>query len=712
MSSLLPVPTPAPRTRDLMAASTLDRRVDAGAKAFASSLAMARAGDARVDRADSAAARSRAESPPQRAQVQSLMLSGAMKYAATRATPKNTAAGTDASDATNASRANDAAAESSGTTAPDAADGTRAETPASTDATAAMNPRDALRAQLRDAMQVASLPEVVPAPALTTDVVDAANMPAAVLTDLSGTAAATAAALQLLATLPLMPKGIVVTNEPTPVTDDAQTSDAHHGMMQLDDSTSPHDDAKSPVLVEDHFDAPAAAFDTTAANTTASVTYAPVATAALSMTRSATAPVAETGETASGAASQRAATSATIARADAHAVEKALTQLAPEFRDRLQRVMDRMKSEYGHSVSVLETVRSQARQDALFAQGRTADGPVVTWTTNSKHVKGLAADVKVDGMWDNPAGYAHLATIAKQEGLRTLGARDPGHVELTGDGAVGADTLDTLLGDLRGDLGDTARQLRADVHSEGRGDAQASMMARVANVAQVARVASVAQVARVAPVASPGASSPGGGSSNADALSPLAVSAPSPMMTTDASTASRVLAPTASVNMADRISQLMDIQATQSAKPLSSVLLRMENANGMEDQIRIDTRGTAVDARLGVGNAQQAAAITDRLGELREALERRGLSAEGVRVQAAPRATDSVNFSRATTPGIDLAGLRAASDSQAQGNTRDQSSRDQQQREAFGRAQDRHNSRSSADDSRHRSRREQPEDRR
>ena len=158
----------------------------------------------------------------------------------------------------------------------------------------------------------------------------------------------------------------------------------------------------------------------------------------------------------------------------------------------------------------------------------------------------------------------------------------------------------------------------------------------------------------------------------------------------------------------------MDLQATQDAKPLNSVLLRMNNANGIEDQIRIDTRGTSVDARLGLGNAQQAAAFTDRLGELREALERRGLTADGVRVQAASstRATDSVNFSRPIAPTLELAAMRAAADSQAHGNTRDQSARDQAQREQFARDQSCHTPRSSSDDARQRSRREQPEERR
>ena len=163
--------------------------------------------------------------------------------------------------------------------------------------------------------------------------------------------------------------------------------------------------------------------------------------------------------------------------------------------------------------------------------------------------------------------------------------------------------------------------------------------------------------------------------------------------------------------MADRISHLMDLQATQSARPLNSVLLRMDNANGIEDQIRIDTRGTSVDARLGLGTAQQAAEMSGRVSELREALERRGLTADGLRVQAAPRATDSVNFSRMTAPAIEVAQLRAAADSQAQGGSRDQAARDQQHREALAREQERHNTRSSSDDARHRSRREQPETR-
>jgi hypothetical protein len=307
-------------------------------------------------------------------------------------------------------------------------------------------------------------------------------------------------------------------------------------------------------------------------------------------------------------------------------------------------------------------------------------------------------------------GYAHLQLVARQEGLRTLGARDPGHVELPTDGSVSTETLGALLGDLGSDAGDSARKARADVHLATRADASAAM-ARVADVAQVARVSSVAQVARVATVARPGAAPARAESGGGEAISPLTVSGPMPAFMMEGAAASHLASPVANVNMADRISQLMDLQASQASKPLNSVLLRMDNASGMEDQIRIDMRGTSVDAQLGLGSAQQAADLGSRVSELRDALERRGLTADGLRVQAAPRTTDSVNFSRTTAPAIEVAALRAAAESQTQGGPRDQSSRDQQHREAMAREQQRPTPRPSSDDARHRSRREQPETR-
>jgi hypothetical protein len=116
-------------------------------------------------------------------------------------------------------------------------------------------------------------------------------------------------------------------------------------------------------------------------------------------------------------------------------VLRELGALDPEFRARLERVIERMRREFGHGVEVVETQRSQSRQEALYAQGRTRSGPVVTWTRNSAHLGGYAADLVVDNSLGGGAAYARLAELARAEGLRTLGPRDPGHVELPGAAA-------------------------------------------------------------------------------------------------------------------------------------------------------------------------------------------------------------------------------------------------------------------------------------
>jgi len=43
--------------------------------------------------------------------------------------------------------------------------------------------------------------------------------------------------------------------------------------------------------------------------------------------------------------------------------------------------------------SVLEGLRSVARQRRLYAQGRTRPGHIVTWTMSSKHIDGKAVDL-------------------------------------------------------------------------------------------------------------------------------------------------------------------------------------------------------------------------------------------------------------------------------------------------------------------------------
>jgi len=97
-----------------------------------------------------------------------------------------------------------------------------------------------------------------------------------------------------------------------------------------------------------------------------------------------------------------------------------LSQLDPRFRAILLAAVAEAQ-EAGLDPVVIETYRSQARQDYLYAQGRTRPGKVVTWTLNSKHKTRLAADVcprvagKID--WKAKDLFDAWGAIAKKNGL-------------------------------------------------------------------------------------------------------------------------------------------------------------------------------------------------------------------------------------------------------------------------------------------------------
>lgn len=79
--------------------------------------------------------------------------------------------------------------------------------------------------------------------------------------------------------------------------------------------------------------------------------------------------------------------------------------------------------EAGYPAVIVSGRRSQADQDRLYAQGRTAPGPVVTWTRNSYHVHGRAFDVAwlVDDRvtWDVPASWWRaLGDVGEGYGFR------------------------------------------------------------------------------------------------------------------------------------------------------------------------------------------------------------------------------------------------------------------------------------------------------
>jgi hypothetical protein len=82
---------------------------------------------------------------------------------------------------------------------------------------------------------------------------------------------------------------------------------------------------------------------------------------------------------------------------------------------------------------LVEGFRSQARQEWLYAQGRTRPGPIVTWTrVTPHHGAGLAADVIPAAGYDAPeATWWGLRKAWKAEGLENpvFSRGDVGHIQ-------------------------------------------------------------------------------------------------------------------------------------------------------------------------------------------------------------------------------------------------------------------------------------------
>lgn len=102
--------------------------------------------------------------------------------------------------------------------------------------------------------------------------------------------------------------------------------------------------------------------------------------------------------------------------------------------------------------AIVQGVRTQAEQDALYEQGRTKPGKIVTWTRNSNHIPkadgyGYAIDIcpyvngKLD--WETVSNFDKVAEAFKEaaaiEGVRIVWGgdwkttKDRPHFELKGE---------------------------------------------------------------------------------------------------------------------------------------------------------------------------------------------------------------------------------------------------------------------------------------
>lgn len=319
----------------------------------------------------------------------------------------------------------------------------------------------------------------------------------------------------------------------------------------------------------------------------------------------------------------------------------------PDFQTRLQRVVERMRSEHGHDVQVIEGYRNQQRQDDLWGQGRTRPGPVVTWTQESRHTAGAAADLLIDGDWVQGRPALLLQRIAADEGLRTLGPRDPGHIELPGD-------LEALNREARRlGLGESVREGDRTIGDEIRLSESRPALGRVARPAPVARVAPVAPVARPGgveldepvqpaaddlalaatpaaeeggrPAAASGDAAPGGGALVAGGAA-------------DASRAGgterwvhRAGDGTPGLEMIRRIDQ---VEGASTRSLLRRVLIALDGADQTPaGHIRLDIRGERVDALFEVDSPTLARRLERDLATLRAQLTSEGVDPGRLRVR-------------------------------------------------------------------------------
>jgi len=121
-----------------------------------------------------------------------------------------------------------------------------------------------------------------------------------------------------------------------------------------------------------------------------------------------------------------------------------IEDLVPELQEKFKMFAAKM-AEAGIPFALTCTYRSQEEQDALYAQGRTKPGSVVTWTRKSKHIDRKAFDivvlkdgraswdVKVDVDGDHIPDYEEAGAIGESCGLKWGGrfkSPDRPHFEL------------------------------------------------------------------------------------------------------------------------------------------------------------------------------------------------------------------------------------------------------------------------------------------
>lgn len=127
-----------------------------------------------------------------------------------------------------------------------------------------------------------------------------------------------------------------------------------------------------------------------------------------------------------------------------------LNRLNPVFRVQLEAWLAEARAAFPqYTFGITEAHRTRERQEALWAQGRTTPGPVVTWTLQSRHLSGEAVDWHLAqggrALWDEDLYRSvYEAVPLERYGLRTLEG-DLVHLEFVGPVSLPSGRLIVLL---------------------------------------------------------------------------------------------------------------------------------------------------------------------------------------------------------------------------------------------------------------------------
>ena len=147
-----------------------------------------------------------------------------------------------------------------------------------------------------------------------------------------------------------------------------------------------------------------------------------------------------------------------------------INQLTPNAQEACKLFLDKCK-ESNLNVLITETYRSQARQDYLYAQGRTRPGNKVTWTKNSRHTSRRAWDIckNVKGQeYSDNSFFKKCGEIAAQLGIVWGGnwsTPDTPHFEINDGWSYEGDKIDM---DKLKELQDKVSELESKIEEIGK----------------------------------------------------------------------------------------------------------------------------------------------------------------------------------------------------------------------------------------------------